>query len=128
MKPFLPNSPLVKTGGESGMSISSAPWGSALVLAISYAYIKMLGTEGLRASTEIAILNANYLKCQLTDYYDIKFTNKKGYVAHEFIIDLSKYKKYGITENDIAKRMIDYHFHQLIQELHLLSLHLHLLR
>ena len=74
LKPFLPNSPLVKMGGDQGMSISSAPWGSALVLTISYAYIKMLGADGLRKSTEVAILNANYIKQKLSKNFDILYT------------------------------------------------------
>jgi glycine dehydrogenase len=111
LKPFLPNSPLVKIGGDSGMSISSAPWGSALVLAISYAYIKMLGTEGLRTSTEIAILNANYIKEKLAKYFKILYTGDNNRVAHEMIIDFRMFKKDGIEVVDIAKRLMDYGFH-----------------
>jgi len=111
LKPFLPNSPLVKMGGESGMSISSAPWGSALVLAISYAYIKMLGTEGLRASTEIAILNANYIKEKLAKHFEILYTGDNNRVAHEMIVDFRMFKKDGIEVVDIAKRLMDYGFH-----------------
>ncbi len=111
LNPFLPNSPLVKMGGESGMSISSAPWGSALVLAISYAYIKMLGTEGLRASTEIAILNANYIKEKLAKYFEILYTGDSNRVAHEMIIDFRMFKKDGIEVVDVAKRLMDYGFH-----------------
>ena len=111
LKPFLPNSPLVKMGGESGMSISSAPWGSALVLAISYAYIKMLGTEGLRYSTEIAILNANYIKEKLAKHFEILYTGDNNRVAHEMIVDFRMFKKDGIEMVDIAKRLMDYGFH-----------------
>jgi glycine dehydrogenase len=111
LKPFLPNSPLVKMGGESGMSISSAPWGSALVLAISYAYIKMLGTEGLRSSTEIAILNANYIKEKLAKHFEILYTGDNNRVAHEMIVDFRMFKKDGIEVVDIAKRLMDYGFH-----------------
>jgi len=98
-------------GGESGMSISSAPWGSALVLTISYAYIKMLGTEGLRASTEIAILNANYIKEKLAKHFEILYTGDNNRVAHEMIIDFRMFKKDGIEVVDVAKRLMDYGFH-----------------
>ena len=111
LKPFLPNNPIIKMGGEKGMSISSAPWGSALVLTISYAYIKMLGKKGLTRSTEIAILNANYIKERLSEYFDILYTGSNGRVAHEMIIDFRSYKKYDIEVTDIAKRLMDYGFH-----------------
>jgi glycine dehydrogenase len=111
LKQFLPNSPLIKMGGKNGMSISSAPWGSALVLSISYAYIKMLGTEGLRASTEMAILNANYIKEILADYFDILYTGDNNRVAHEMIVDFRMFKKEGIEVVDVAKRLMDYGFH-----------------
>ena len=111
LKPFLPNNPLVKMGGEKGMSISSAPWGSALVLSISYAYIKMLGTEGLKSSTEIAILNANYIKEILSEHFDVLYTGNNARVAHEMIIDFRMFKVYGIEVVDVAKRLIDYGFH-----------------
>jgi len=111
LKPFLPNNPLVKMGGENGMSISSAPWGSALVLSISYAYIKMLGTEGLKYSTEIAILNANYIKEKLVKHFDVLYSGKNNRVAHEMIVDFRMFKKDGIEVVDIAKRLMDYGFH-----------------
>ena len=111
LKPFLPNSPLVKMGGENGMSISSAPWGSALVLSISYAYIKMLGTDGLRASTEMAILNANYIKEKLAQHFTILYTGDNNRVAHEMIVDFRMFKKDGIEVVDVAKRLMDYGFH-----------------
>jgi len=111
LKPFLPNHPLVKMGGESGMSISSAPWGSALVLSISYAYIKMLGTEGLKSSTEIAILNANYIKEKLVKHFDVLYSGNNNRVAHEMIVDFRMFKKDGIEVVDIAKRLMDYGFH-----------------
>ena len=111
LKQFLPNSPLIKMGGKNGMSISSAPWGSALVLSISYAYIKMLGTEGLRSSTEMAILNANYIKEILADYFDILYTGDNNRVAHEMIVDFRMFKKEGIEVVDVAKRLMDYGFH-----------------
>ena len=111
LKPFLPNNPLVKMGGENGMSISSAPWGSALVLSISYAYIKMLGTEGLKYSTEIAILNANYIKEKLVKHFDVLYSGKNNRVAHEMIVDFRMFKKDGIEVVDVAKRLMDYGFH-----------------
>jgi len=111
LKPFLPNNPLVKMGGENGMSISSAPWGSALVLSISYAYIKMLGTEGLKSSTEIAILNANYIKEKLVKHFDILYSGSNNRVAHEMIVDFRMFKKDGIEVVDVAKRLMDYGFH-----------------
>ena len=108
---FLPNNSLVEMGGASGMSISSAPWGSALALTISYAYIKMLGASGLKKSTEIAILNANYIKERLSNDYGVLYTGEKNRVAHEMIIDFRDFKKDGIEVVDIAKRLMDYGFH-----------------
>ena len=98
-------------GGENGMSISSAPWGSALALTISYAYIKMLGADGLRSSTEIAILNANYIKEKLAKHFEILYTGGNNRVAHEMIVDFRMFKKDGIEVVDIAKRLMDYGFH-----------------
>lgn len=113
LAPFLPGSTMVKTGGEKAIhGISSAPFGSALILLISYGYIKMLGAEGLRASTEYAILNANYIKARLKGHYDVLYTGKNGSVAHEMIIDCRDFKKTADVEvADIAKRLIDYNFH-----------------
>ena len=111
LKPFLPNNPLIKMGGDNGMSISSAPWGSALVLSISYAYIKMLGPKGLKKSTQTAILNANYLKEILADHFNILYTGDNNRVAHEMIVDLRMFKNHGIEVVDIAKRLMDYGFH-----------------
>ncbi len=111
LKPFIPNNPLVKMGGEKGMSISSAPWGSALVLTISYAFIKMLGNPGLTESTKIAILNANYIKEKLSNYFDILYSGENNRVAHEMIVDFRMFKKDGIEVVDIAKRLMDYGFH-----------------
>ena len=98
-------------GGENGMSISSAPWGSALALTISYAYIKMLGADGLRSSTEIAILNANYIKEKLAKHFEILYTGDNNRVAHEMIVDFRMFKKDGIEVVDVAKRLMDYGFH-----------------
>ncbi len=112
LKPFLPGNPLVKTGGEQAISaISAAPWGSSLVLTISYAYIKMLGADGLTDSTKAAILNTNYMKECLKGEYDILYTGPHGRVAHEMIIDCRQFKDHGIEVTDIAKRLMDYGYH-----------------
>lgn len=111
--PFLPSNPLIKTGGESAINaISAAPFGSALILLISYGYIKMLGAKGLRESTEIAILNANYIAAKLKGHYEILYTGKNGQVAHEMILDCRDFKQTAEVEvADIAKRLIDFNFH-----------------
>lgn len=112
LAPFLPSNPVVPTGGENAITaISAAPWGSALVCLISYAYIRMLGAEGLKQSTEYAILNANYIKAKLDGYYPTLYIGEKGRAAHEMIIDCRDFKKNGIEVKDIAKRLIDYGFH-----------------
>ena len=112
LKPFLPTNPLIKTGGEKGITaISAAPWGSALACLISYGYIKMLGAEGLKMSTKIAILNANYIKEKLDGFYDVLYTGENGRAAHEMIIDCRPFKEHGIEVPDIAKRLMDYGFH-----------------
>ena len=112
LKPFLPSNPVIPTGGEQAISaISAAPWGSSLVLCISYAYIKMLGEEGLTKSTEVAILNANYIKEELKDDYTILYTNPNNMVAHEMILECRTFKDVGIEVTDIAKRLMDYGFH-----------------
>ena len=112
LKDFLPGNPIIKCGGKQAIpSISSAPWGSGLILTISYAYIKMLGREGLKKSTEIAILNANYMKKRLEDDYKILFTGINNTVAHEMIIDCREFKEQNIEVTDIAKRLMDYGFH-----------------
>jgi glycine dehydrogenase len=112
LKPFLPTNPIVTTGGEKAIAaISAAPWGSALVLAISYGYIKMLGREGLKKSTALAILNANYIKNKLKSHFSILYTGQQGNVAHEMILDFREFKQYGIEVTDIAKRLMDYGFH-----------------
>ncbi len=110
--PFLPSNPLIKTGGEQAISsISGAPYGSALVCLISYGYIKMLGAEGLRRSTEVAILNANYIKKRLKGAYETLYSGERGRAAHEMIIDCRPFKAHGIEVVDIAKRLMDYGFH-----------------
>ncbi len=113
LKPFLPGNVMVKTGGEKAINgVSSAPFGSALILLISYGYIKMLGQKGLKASTENAILNANYIAKSLESYYPILYTGVNGTVAHELILDCRGFKKATEVEvGDIAKRLIDFGFH-----------------
>ena len=112
LKSFLPTNPIVKVGGKKPIkAISAAPWGSASILTISYAYIKMLGEEGLRNSTEIAILNANYIKKKLENSYSILYLGEKNRVGHEMIIDCRPFKALGIEVSDIAKRLMDYGFH-----------------
>jgi glycine dehydrogenase len=110
--PFLPSNPIISTGGEKAITaISAAPWGSSLACLISYAYITMLGTEGLKASTEYAILNANYIKERLHGHFEVLYVGEKGRAAHEMIIDCRPFKEHGIEVTDIAKRLMDYGFH-----------------
>ncbi len=110
--PFLPTNPVIETGGETAITaISAAPWGSALACLISYAYICMLGEDGLKASTKHAILNANYIKERLSGHFDVLYTGEKGRAAHEMIIDCRPFKEKGIEVVDIAKRLMDYGFH-----------------
>ncbi|MDZ4750263.1 MAG: aminomethyl-transferring glycine dehydrogenase [Flavobacteriales bacterium] len=112
LAPFLPGSPVIATGGSHAIpAVSSAPWGSALILLISYGYIKMLGAEGVTDATKYAILNANYMKSKLEAHYPILYTGSSGTVAHEMILDCRDFKKAGIEVEDIAKRLIDYNFH-----------------
>jgi glycine dehydrogenase len=112
LKPFLPKHTVVEgVGGEKGIhAVSAAPWGSASILLISYAYIKMLGPVGCRLATEYAILNANYIKARLAGAYDVLYTGEKGRAAHELILDLRGFKKY-VSAEDVAKRLMDYGFH-----------------
>ncbi len=110
--PFLPGNPVVKTGGENAITaISAAPWGSALACLISYGYITMLGANGLKQSTELAILNANYIKERLNGHYSVLYSGEKGRAAHEMIVDCRPFKENGIEVTDIAKRLMDYGFH-----------------
>jgi glycine dehydrogenase len=112
LAPFLPGNPLVKTGGEHAVSsISSAPYGSASILPISYAYISMMGGDGLTRATQIAILNANYIKERLSGHYPLLYTGSKGRAAHEMIVDCRAFKEVGVEVEDIAKRLMDYGFH-----------------
>jgi glycine dehydrogenase len=112
LSPFLPGNPIINTGGSSAItSISGAPFGSALACLISYGYIKMLGGSGLKKSTEIAILNANYIQKRLEGAFDVLYSGENGRSAHELIIDCRKYKEQGVEVVDIAKRLMDYGFH-----------------
>jgi len=110
---FLPSHPLAEVGGKNGISpVASAPFGSGQVLTISHAYILMMGAEGLTEATKYAILNANYISSALKERYRTLYTGETGYVAHELIIDCRNFKsEAGITESDIAKRLMDYGFH-----------------
>jgi glycine dehydrogenase len=116
LAPYLPRHPIVKTGGERGIhAVSAAPWGSASILLISYAYMKMLGRDGMSDATRYAILNANYIKSRLERHYPVLYTRRNGRVAHEMIFDLRPLKQASgpgnIDEGDVAKRLMDYGFH-----------------
>ncbi|HET6542969.1 MAG TPA: aminomethyl-transferring glycine dehydrogenase [Chryseolinea sp.] len=112
LKPYLPGHAVVKTGGDKGIrAVSAAPWGSASILAISYAYIAMMGGNGLTQATKMAIVNANYIKERLEGHFKILYTGTKGRCAHEMIVDCRDFKKAGIEVEDIAKRLMDYGFH-----------------
>jgi glycine dehydrogenase len=114
LEPFLPGHSIVRMGGEFGdnPAISAAPWGSAGILPISWAYIMMMGREGMKKATQVAILSANYIASRLSDAYPVLYTGRNGRVAHECIIDLRPFKEScGITEEDVAKRLIDFGFH-----------------
>jgi glycine dehydrogenase len=110
--PFLPGNPVVKIGGDQAINaVSGAPYGSALVCLISYAYIKMLGAQGLTDATKVAILNANYLKDRLEEHFHTLYSGERGRSAHELIVDCRPFKENGIEVSDIAKRLMDYGFH-----------------
>jgi glycine dehydrogenase len=113
LAPYLPGHPLVKTGGARAIpALAAAPWSSANVLLISYAYIRMLGGNGMTEATRYAILNANYVKARLDSHYPVLYTRANGRVAHEMIFDLRPLKTAsGIDETDVAKRLMDYGFH-----------------
>ena len=112
LKDFLPGHAVVKTGGEKAITaVSGAPYGSASILAISYAYIAMMGAEGLTNATKLAIFNANYIKEKLNGHYKILYTGTHGRCAHEMIVDCRDFKKSGVEVEDIAKRLMDYGFH-----------------
>lgn len=110
--PFLPGHPLASVGGAQAIApVSAAPWGSASILLVSHAYICLLGAEGMTAATQVALLNANYIKARLEPHYPVLYTGGHGRVAHELIFDLRGFKSAGIEEMDVAKRLIDYGFH-----------------
>ena len=110
---FLPTHTLAPVGGAKGIhAVASSPWGSAFILQISYAYMKLMGFAGLKEATIFAIMNANYLKNKLKNKFKILYVGKNGMVGHEFIVDCREFKKTaGVSEIDIAKRLIDYGYH-----------------
>jgi glycine dehydrogenase len=113
LAPFLPGHPLVPSGGERAIGpVAAAPYGSALILAIPWMYIGLMGGPGLRRATELAILNANYIAARLESEYRVLYRGERGRVAHEFIADLRPFKaSAGIEAEDVAKRLMDYGFH-----------------
>jgi glycine dehydrogenase len=112
LAPYLPGHVLVKTGGDKAISaVSAAPYGSASILLISYAYIRLLGAQGLAQATRMALLNANYLKARLEKYYPVVYSGVNGLVAHELIFDMRRAKDADVDVEDIAKRLMDYGFH-----------------
>ena len=113
LAPFLPSHSVVATGGEEGITaVSSAPWGSAMLLPITYGYIKMLGEEGLRKATEMAIVNANYMASAIKHEFRTYYSGETGRVGHEMILDLTHFKRdYGVDCGDVAHRLMDYGFH-----------------
>ena len=113
LAPYLPGHPVIAPEGANAIpAVSAAPWGSASIILISHAYIRMLGGSGLTESTRVAILNANYIKSRLEDHFDVLYTRPNGRVAHELIFDVRPFRSStGVTEQDVAKRLIDYGFH-----------------
>ncbi|WWC87806.1 glycine dehydrogenase [Kwoniella dendrophila CBS 6074] len=113
LAPFLPTHPIIPVGGEKAIqAVSAAPYGSASINTISWAYIKMLGGEGLTEVSQIALLNANYIAERLRPYYNVRFSNKNGRVAHECLVDLGEFEKSaGLKVSDFSKRLQDYSFH-----------------
>ena len=113
LAPFLPGHPVTPVGGEQAIGpVSAAPWGSSSILPISWTYIAMMGAEGLKRATEVAILNANYMAARLKDHYPVLYRGSKGRVAHEFILDLRPFKaSAGVEAEDVAKRLMDFSFH-----------------
>ncbi|HZN39109.1 MAG TPA: glycine dehydrogenase (aminomethyl-transferring), partial [Planctomycetota bacterium] len=113
LAPFLPGHPVIKTGGTHAIGpISAAPWGSASILTISYAYIAMMGPDGLRRATQVAIAAANYVAKRLQGHFPVLYTGQHGMVAHECIVDVRQLKAGSLVEvGDIAKRLMDYGFH-----------------
>ncbi len=113
LMPYLPGHALVGgVGGKQSIGqVAAAPWGSANILLVSYAYLRLLGAEGMELASRYAILNANYMKKRLEDDYEILYADENGYVAHEMILDLRGFRSYGIGVEDVAKRLVDYGFH-----------------
>jgi glycine dehydrogenase len=112
LEPYLPTHSIIATGGSKAITaIAAAPWSSASILPITWMYIHMMGPKGLKKATQVAILNANYMKKRLEKDFIIRFTSTEGLVAHEFIIDLKPFKHTGIIAEDVAKRLMDYNFH-----------------
>jgi glycine dehydrogenase len=113
LAPFLPGHDVVQIGGTHAVgAVSAAPWGSASILPISWVYIALMGSAGLKRASEVAILNANYMAQRLSGHYPVLYTNEKGRVAHEFILDLRPFERSaGVVGEDVAKRLMDYGFH-----------------
>lgn len=113
LAPFLPGHPVVKCGGSTAIGpVSSAPWGSAGILPIPWAYMAMMAGEGLAMATKVAIVNANYVAHRLESHYPVLYRGRNGYIAHECILDLRGIKKSsGVEVEDVAKRLMDYGFH-----------------
>jgi glycine dehydrogenase len=112
LAPFLPGHSVIRTGGDHAIgAISAAPWSSASILLISYAYIAMMGADGLTRASEFAILNANYIKARLAKHFPVLYQGTHGRVAHEMILDMREFKSIGVDVEDIAKRLMDYGFH-----------------
>ncbi len=113
LAPYLPGHPLVRVGGPKAIGpVSAAPWGSPMVLPISYGYIELMGGDGLTRATALAILNANYMAKRLSAHFELLFSGERGTVAHEFILDLRPLEhSSGVTAEDVAKRLMDYGFH-----------------
>lgn len=112
LEPFLPGHAVVPIDGRKSLAVAASPYGSAGILPISYAYIKMMGKDGLLASSQHAIMNANYIANKLEDHFKVLYKGANGRVAHELILDMRGFKKSAdITESDIAKRLMDYGFH-----------------
>ena len=106
----LPGHPCQDLQSTAG-AISSAPWGSALILLISWAYIRLMGGEALQKATGVALLSANYVASRLKDHYPVLYTGRNGFVAHEAILDLRAFREIGLEVDDVAKRLMDYGFH-----------------
>lgn len=113
LTPHLPDHPMRRSGAKDRPdTVSAAPWGSASILVISWAYIAMLGARGVRRASEVAILNANYMAQRLNPHFPVLYTGAKGRVGHEFILDLHDARRdSGVTDEDVAKRLMDYGFH-----------------